>query len=100
MNDQWHIAQLNIATAMYAEQDERMNDFYSRLDEINTLAENNPGFVWLLQTESGNATDIVVDDDPMLIVNMSVWQSVEALSDFAYKTLHREPSTTDDSTNA
>ena len=39
--------------------------------------------------KSGNATDILVGDDPNLIVNMSVWDSVESLFDFAYKSAHR-----------
>lgn len=67
-----------------------MSRFVEQLDNINALADNSPGFVWRLQSESGNATDIVVDDDPMLIVNMSVWRDVEALFEFAYKTAHRQ----------
>ena len=85
----WHIAQINIATARYPEGDERIAEFYARLDEINALADESPGFVWRLQSESGNATDIQVSDDPMLIVNMSVWESVESLFDFAYRSAHR-----------
>ncbi len=90
MTTEWHIAQLNIATAMYSEGDRRISGFYARLDEINALAEASPGFIWRLQSDSGNATDIVVNDDPALIVNLSVWRSAGALFDFAYKTLHRE----------
>ena len=86
----WHIAQLNIASAIYPEDDQRMIRFYAQLDEINALAESSPGFAWRLQSESGNATDILVGDDPLLIVNMSVWQSVEALFDFAYKSAHTQ----------
>ena len=88
MTTEWHIAQLNIATALHALDDQRMSLFVEQLDEINALADRSQGFVWRLQSESGNATDIVVDDDPMLIVNMSVWRDVEALFDFAYKTAH------------
>jgi hypothetical protein len=89
MKNKWQIAQFNIAHAMYPQDDDRMAGFYSQLDDINALAERSKGFVWRLQTETGNATDIVVDDDPMLIVNMSVWESVEALFNFAYKTAHQ-----------
>lgn len=86
----WHIAQINIATALHDFEDPRIAEFFERLDEVNTLADTSPGFVWRLQTESGNATDIQATDDPRLIVNMSVWESVETLFDFAYKTSHRQ----------
>lgn len=89
MNSNWQIAQLNIATALHPHDDPRMSGFFAQLDDINALAESSEGFVWRLQSESGNATDIQVGDDPLLIVNMSVWQTVEALFDFAYKSAHR-----------
>lgn len=85
----WHIAQLNVATALYPHDDQRMNRFFAQLDDVNALADSSPGFEWRLQSDSGNATDIQVGDDPLLIVNMSVWQSVGALFDFAYKSAHR-----------
>lgn len=65
-----------------------MQGFVSQLDPINALADSSPGFVWRLQSGSGNATDIVYNHDPMIIVNMSVWESVEALQQFVYKSHH------------
>ena len=53
-----------------------MEGFASRLDEINALAEAPPGFIWRLQSDSGNATDIQAYDDPMMLVKLSVWKSV------------------------
>ena len=88
MTTTWHIAQLNVGTMLYAHDDERMSGFFSQLDDINALADQSPGFVWRLQSDSGNATDIQVDDDPLFLVNMSVWESVEALRDYVYKTEH------------
>lgn len=85
----WHIAQTNVGTALHPREDARMAGFYDRLDEINALADRSPGFVWRLQSESGNATDIRVTDDPLFMVNLSVWNSVEALFEFAYKTAHQ-----------
>jgi hypothetical protein len=85
-----HLAQMNVATALYGLDDPRMKEFMTRLDEINTLAENSPGFVWRLKSDSGNATDIQVSDDPRLIVNLSVWESVETLFEFAYRSDHRD----------
>ncbi len=85
----WHIAQMNVGTTLYPLDDPRMEGFVTRLDDINALADASAGFVWRLQTESGNATDIKPTDDPNFIVNMSVWESAEALFDFVYKTAHR-----------
>jgi hypothetical protein len=67
-----------------------MSCFVNRLDEINAFAEQSEGFVWRLQSEDGDATSIRVFDDPLLLVNMSVWDDVEALRDYVYKTVHVE----------
>ncbi len=85
----WHIAQMNVATALYPLEDARMAGFMGQLDQVNAMAEAAPGFVWRLKSEGGNATDIQVTDDPRFIVNMSVWGSIEALFDFVYRTAHR-----------
>jgi hypothetical protein len=85
-----HLAQMNVATALHDLDDPHMADFMMRLDDVNALAESSPGFVWRLQSDSGNATDIQVTGNPRLIVNMSVWESVEALFDFAYRSDHRD----------
>lgn len=85
----WHIAQMNVGLARYPLDDPRMAGFVDRLDEINALADGTPGFVWRLQSDSGNATDIQLDDNPLFIVNMSVWSSIEALFDFVYRSDHR-----------
>jgi len=83
-----HIAQLNIARARAPLDDPLLADFVAQLDAVNALAEASPGFVWRLKSDSGNATDIRAYDDPLMIVNMSVWESIEALFDFAYRTSH------------
>lgn len=85
-----HLAQLNIARMRGARDSEIMSEFFARLDEINALADNAPGFVWRLQSESGNATDIQAFDDEWLIVNLSVWESVEQLKTFTYQTAHAD----------
>jgi len=82
------LAQINIGRLLAPIDDPRIADFAAQLDAINRLAENSPGFVWRLQSEKGNATDIVYNDDPFVMVNMSVWESVEALKDFTYRSAH------------
>ena len=85
----WHIAQMNVGVTVEATDHPQLADFMNQLDEINALADQTPGFVWRLQSESGNATDIKPSNNPNFIVNMSVWATVEALFDFVYKTAHR-----------
>jgi hypothetical protein len=55
---------------------------------VNALAETSPGFVWRLQSEAGDATEIQPTIDPLLIVNMSVWTYAEALFAFVYRSGH------------
>ena len=84
-----HLAQMNIATALVDLDHPQMADFMNNLDRVNALAEAAPGFVWRLKGEGNNATDVKVTSDPRFIVNMSVWQSAEALFDFVYRSDHR-----------
>jgi hypothetical protein len=83
-----HIAQLNIARAKAPLDTPLLADFVAQLDTVNALAEASPGFVWRLKSDSGNATDIRAYVDPLMIVNMSVWESIDTLFDFAYRTSH------------
>ena len=83
-----HLAQINMGRAQATLTDPRLAEFVAQLDEINALADRSPGFVWRLQTDAGNATDIKVSDDPRLIVNMSVWESLDALTAYVYKSGH------------
>ena len=85
----YHIAQFNVATALAALDDPLLADFMAKLDEVNGLAELSPGYVWRLKSDSGNATDIHAMDNPRTIVNLTVWQSIEALFDFTYKSDHK-----------
>ena len=85
-----HLAQLNVAKALAEMTDPVMHGFVSRLDEINALADRAPGFVWRLQTDEGDATSLRLFDDPLIIVNLSVWESIEDLKTYTYKSLHVE----------
>jgi uncharacterized protein DUF3291 len=83
-----HLAQINIGRLVAPIDDPKIAEFVAQLDAINAIADGAPGFVWRLKTESGNATDVVYNDDPFVIVNMSVWESVEALRGYAYQSDH------------
>jgi hypothetical protein len=85
----WHLAQVNIGRLRAPVDDPAIAEFVAGLDPINALADSAPGFVWRLQTEDGNATAIRPDPgDEMVAINLSVWESVEALADFAYRSAH------------
>lgn len=84
-----HLAQLNIATAVDDLESERLADFVAALDQVNAVAERSPGFVWRLQDEGGNATDIRASDDARLIVNLSVWETPKQLEEFVWNTIHK-----------
>ncbi|MDJ0776907.1 MAG: DUF3291 domain-containing protein [Gammaproteobacteria bacterium] len=84
-----HLAQLNIARMKYAFDAPAMADFVARLEDINALADESPGFVWRLQTDEGDATAIDFFG-PDLLVNLSVWRDVESLRDYAFRSAHRE----------
>jgi hypothetical protein len=84
----WHIAQVNVGRLKAEPGDPLIAEFMNSLDRINALAEASPGFVWRLKDESNNATSIRVFDDPRVAVNLSVWETIEALQAFAYRSEH------------
>ena len=86
----FHIAQVNIGRIKASLDDPLMTGFVSRLDEINALADKSSGFVWRLQSPEGNATDLRPYDDDRILVNMSVWETIEQLQQYVYRTTHAE----------
>ena len=85
---EYHLAQINIARMLAPIDDPVMAEFVAQLPPINALAEASPGFVWRLQSESGDATSIKVYDDEFIIVNLTVWETAEALRQYVYKSAH------------
>lgn len=84
-----HLAQLNIAKMKFAIDAPELVEFVARLEDVNALADDSPGFIWRLQTEDGDAT--AIDHfGPEYLVNMSVWEDVESLHDYVYRTAHNE----------
>lgn len=89
--DAHHLAQVNIARMRWPLDDPRMRGFVEQLEPINALADRSPGFVWRLQTEDGDATAVRAFADPLVLVNMSVWASIEALFEYVYRSSHSQP---------
>ena len=88
------LAQVNIGRLLAPLDAPRMADFVAALDPVNAVAGAAPGFIWRLQTEDGNATALRVFEedaegaDGGILINMSVWESVEALAAFVYGAAH------------
>lgn len=86
----YHLAQINVANPIDDLDSPLMASFVARLNEINALADSAKGFVWRLQNYDGDATSIRVFDDPRTLINLSVWESLEDLKHFVYRTAHVE----------
>lgn len=86
----FHLAQVNIAIAKYSYVDPRFAGFVDNLDRIYALAESTPGFVWRHVTVNDDAEAKAVFADPNLIFNMSMWESLEALHEFVYRSEHAD----------
>jgi len=85
-----HLAEVNIGRVLGGPSDPRMADFFDNLARINALAERVPGFVWRLKDETGDsAMALHWPGDATMNVNMSVWESPEALGRFVFQTVHR-----------
>ena len=83
-----HLAQVNVATLRAPLDGPELAGFVAQLEPLNALADQSPGVVWRLQTEDGDATAIRPFNDDRVMVNLSVWASLEALRTFVYASRH------------
>jgi len=88
------LAQVNVGRMREPLDSPRLAGFVAALDPVNAVADAAPGFVWRLQTEDGNATAVRAFEwdragSAGVLVNMSVWESVEALAAYVYSDAHR-----------
>lgn len=86
----YQLAQINVGRIKGPIDSPVMAEFVANLERINLLAEQSLGYVWRLQSEEGDATAIETPLGEGIIVNMSVWDDVAALSHYVYKTAHVE----------
>lgn len=74
----YHIAEINIAKMKGVDiNDPIMKEFVDNLDKVNEIAEKTPGFVWRLKGENNNATNLNPYNNEQIIINVSVWESIE-----------------------
>ncbi|MFJ8644668.1 DUF3291 domain-containing protein [Streptomyces sp. NPDC093546] len=86
----YQLAQVNISRLKFPLDSPELKDFVDGLDPVNAAAEAADGFVWRLRSESGDATDVPVFGDDWLIINLTVWRDIDALTAFMYRGRHRE----------
>lgn len=89
MPSAFHLAQANVAYALFAHDDPKMADYMARLDEMNELADRSRGFVWRYLTDSRDPNQRELED-PRVLFNMSVWETIEDLHDYTYRSAHAE----------
>ncbi len=84
----WHLAQVNVGRMRGQRGDRQVAGFYAELDRINAIADASPGFVWRLQGDGNDATDLRPTPDASFLINMSVWADADALFAYVYRTAH------------
>ena len=84
----YHLAQVNVARAKAEMDTEIMQGFMNRMDEMNNLADAADGFIWRMVGDSGDYSSIRPFDDPLVIMNVSLWRDVDSLKHYVYKTTH------------
>ncbi len=87
----YQLAEINVAKMIGVDiEDPIMKEFVDNLDRVNELAESSPGFVWRLKGDGNNATDLNPYHDVQIIVNISVWNSIENLENYVFRTFHSD----------
>ena len=91
--DGYHLAELNVGRLAGLPDDPRVADFMENLDRINGLGKRMPGFVWMMEGAgapgTGN-TENNIGEDPQYVANLTVWEDVETLGNFVWKTVHKQ----------
>jgi Domain of unknown function (DUF3291) len=85
----YHLAQLNIARLKHPMTDPRMSEFVAVLEPVNAIAEVTPGFVWRLKDDAGRSATYAEHPFPDdILVNYTIWESLDALKHFTYQSGH------------
>jgi len=84
----YQLAQLNVAHMKAPMDAPLMADFVARIEEINALADEAPGFVWRLEESGEESGQRPFGED--LLVNLSVWCDLASLTHYVYRSAHAE----------
>lgn len=90
MAQNFHVAEFNIARLKAPLDSPSMKEFVDFLAPVNAFAEQSPGFVWRLIAPDGQSSSYIsaIYEDPMIAPNFTVWEDIESLKVFVYKTVH------------
>jgi Domain of unknown function (DUF3291) len=88
MTRTWQLAQANVARQRAPLSSPEMGEFVVALDPVNRIAEGSPGFVWRLRSDERHGATVVQEGSSAMVVNLSVWESYEALHAFVYRSPH------------
>jgi hypothetical protein len=82
-----HLAELNLAHLRAPIDSAELAEFVALLEPINAIADEAPGFVWRLKESETDPTGMrPVGQD--VIINFSVWEALEPLWDYVYRSAH------------
>lgn len=87
----FQLAQCNIGRLLHPLDHPELAEFVAALEPINAIAEGSPGFVWRLKDDEGHSSsyvDIPGSDDPLLVINYSIWVDLDSLRHFVNKSGH------------
>lgn len=85
----WELAQFNVARLKSPLDHPDTAEFVANLEAINAVAEASPGFVWRLTDDTGQSSSYVTAyDDPLMIINFSIWETPGDLHAFVFATAH------------
>jgi len=83
------IAQFNMAKARFPSDSDGLADFMNNLEAVNAVADRSKGFVWRLKADTpGDAITDQIFEDSDLLLNMSVWETIEDFRNFVFQTVH------------
>jgi len=85
-----HLAEFNIGKLKFDVGDSRLESYIHATEIVNRVAERSPGFVWKYETDIGGRVPKIVDNDPRIVLNLSIWTDGESLKNFVWNTLHKK----------
>lgn len=85
-----HLAHLNIARAKYSLDAPQMKEFVEDLATLNVIAQTSEGFIWRLAGAANNIIEFQLPSDDNVIINFSLWSSLDSLKNFISNTQYGE----------
>jgi hypothetical protein len=88
MHDDVLLAQVNVSRPRGELNEPVMAGFVANFDLVARGARRSPGFVWQHEGDGPHGATALQHEGGLLVVNLSLWKSYEALHRFVYVTRH------------